>query len=218
MQGRIYGFSRLLFAQANSHLAALRPRPALNQNFPEFAPVFGKPGATEQQLAAVEHHIGQALPEDLRWLAANTFDPSGYLFRWVLNPSEIAIFRDWVRDGIEVDVRAGLWLTMWGSPPGDIDARVDRFRREFDSWPKLIPLKGHRALVVEPVEVGNPVFSVMQSDIIQYGHDLANWIAIEFTSHTRYEDQRFDKRIPYWSRFGEMNSDFCFWNRPTRQQ
>lgn len=212
MQGRNFGFTRFLFAKANWHLAKLRPRPGEIRNIPEIAPVFGKPGATDDQLAAVERHIGQALPGDLRWLAANTFDPTGYLFRWVNDPSTIDEFRNWVREGLEADIDAGLWIIPWGARPSDPAKRIARFRAEFESWPKLIPLMGHRALVIEPVEVGNPVFSVMQSDIIQYGHDLANWISIEFTSHPRYENQRFDKRVPYWSRFGETNSDFYVWD------
>lgn len=210
MQGQEFGFTPDLFDAANRHLAGLRPQPGLIQDLPEIPPVFGKPGASDRQLQSVERHLGHALPPDLRWLVTNTFDPSGYLFRWVGDPTAIDRFRDWVRDGIEADVRAGLWLTQWGAPPDDPEARAERFRKEFESWPRLIPLIGHRALVVEPIEAGNPVFSIMQSDIIQYGHDLASWIEIEFTHQSRWEEQRFDRSIPFWSRFNNPGSDF-YW-------
>lgn len=41
--------------------------------------------------------------------------------------------------------------------------------------PRLIPICSHRYIPEEPHDAGNPVFSVMQSDVIYYGADLANY-------------------------------------------
>jgi hypothetical protein len=49
-----------------------------------------------------------------------------------------------------------------------------------DDAPRLIPIYAHRAVPNEPLEAGNPVFSVMQMDIIIYGNDLEQYLHNEF--------------------------------------
>ena len=47
--------------------------------------------------------------------------------------------------------------------------------------PALIPIYAHRALPNEPLQAGNPVFSVWQAvDTIVYGADLADYLRREF--------------------------------------
>lgn len=88
---------------------------------------------------------------------------------------------DWVRQGIEFDLQHnGTWLEAWGEPPSDIEARKAIFATDFETWPKLIPIKGHRFIRIEPVQSGHPVYSIMQTDIIYYGPTLADWLRAEF--------------------------------------
>jgi hypothetical protein len=46
--------------------------------------------------------------------------------------------------------------------------------------PKPIPLVSHRYIPSEPRETGNPDFSIMQSDVICYGANLADYFEREF--------------------------------------
>jgi hypothetical protein len=46
--------------------------------------------------------------------------------------------------------------------------------------PALVPVYKHRYLPTMPSESGNPVLSVVQTDIIYYGNDLLDWFDYEF--------------------------------------
>ncbi len=46
--------------------------------------------------------------------------------------------------------------------------------------PALIPIYEHRGIPNEPADAGNPVFSIVQTDIIVYGNDLADYLQREF--------------------------------------
>jgi len=49
----------------------------------------------------------------------------------------------------------------------------------FADAPKLIPRVRLRYIPDEPHESGNPIFSVMASDIIHYGANLIHWLERE---------------------------------------
>jgi hypothetical protein len=61
-----------------------------------------------------------------------------------------------------------------------------RPREEMRAWrerivvPQLIRIAGHRGIPNEPLASDNPVFSVMQTDIVAYGINLADYLANEF--------------------------------------
>lgn len=60
-------------------------------------------------------------------------------------------------------------------------------------------------LAAQPCRSGNPVFSIVQTDIIYYGADLAHYLLNEFvdrdyTLHTYAQEIR---RIEIWSDFAE---------------
>jgi hypothetical protein len=46
--------------------------------------------------------------------------------------------------------------------------------------PPLVPLYSHRFIPAEPTLVGNPVFSIVQTDVIYYGMDLADYLHAQF--------------------------------------
>jgi hypothetical protein len=77
-------------------------------------------------------------------------------------------------------------------------------RSDFATWPELLPVFGHRFLAAEPCRVGNPVFSIVQAEIVHYGSSLAHYLLNEFVeqdlSHTRPEDIQ---RIEIWSDYAE---------------
>jgi len=58
------------------------------------------------------------------------------------------------------------WYEGWGSAPRDRNTAYAIVRARF--------------MPDTPAEAGNPVFSVMQTDIIHYGNDLADYLHNEF--------------------------------------
>lgn len=69
----------------------------------------------------------------------------------------------------------GLWHPSWGQRPKSTSDAVDAARGLVATVPPLIPIYAHRMVPTDPQEAGNPVLSVMQSDIIYYGVDLLDW-------------------------------------------
>ena len=56
------------------------------------------------------------------------------------------------------------WLPEWGEQPdGPNESRLVVAQQLADA-PTLIPIYAHRAIPNEPLEQGNPVFSVWQTD------------------------------------------------------
>src|SRR5215813_10643290 len=62
-----------------------------------------------------------------------------------------------------------IWWPEWGDRPAALADQKEKLRGIFGNAPRLIPLVGIRYVPDEPSESGNPVFSVMASDIIHYG-------------------------------------------------
>lgn len=110
-----------------------------------------------------------------------------------------------VLDGVE---RAEYWDAEWGDRPSQTRAARDRAEIAIEAYSKLIPVFAHRYIPETPAESGNPIFSIMGTDIIIYGANLENYFAHEF------EVQAFafpnpPKFIPGWSKFllGDPEAD-----------
>jgi hypothetical protein len=102
-------------------------------------------------------------------------------------------------EGIYFDVvHAGFWPRGWPSrPDSPADTREIVAQRVAEA-PALIPIYGHRGIPNEPLEPGNPVFSVMQTDVIIYGDDLATYLRHEF--HGAPSPRKLPERsIRFWT-------------------
>jgi hypothetical protein len=75
--------------------------------------------------------------------------------------------------------RHKIWWPEWGERPASLGDQREKLRLIFADAPKLIPLVGIRYIPDEPFEAGNPVFSVMASDIVHYGANLFHWLDLE---------------------------------------
>jgi hypothetical protein len=85
-------------------------------------------------------------------------------------------------EGLVFDVENNdLWPDSWGERPDNAEGRQQRLSELFQAAPPLIPITGHRYLVGTPVQAGNPVLSVHQSDIIFYGLDFRKFLIAELS-------------------------------------
>lgn len=169
--------------------------------------IYSAPGLSSDEIASIEAQLGFRVPEDFAYLFQNLQDPGRVFFPW----SEFDKRRydesvAWVLHGIEFDIeKDNLWLERWGKKPDTLPAALEIARKDFATWPKLLPIYAHRFLAAEPCRSGNPVFSIMQTDIIYYGSDLPHYLLNEFIDrdyalHTQAQNIR---RIEIWSDFAE---------------
>jgi hypothetical protein len=165
--------------------------------------VYGAPGLTTAEIVEIQDALGFSLPEDFVYLFQNLQDPGGVLFPWKnFDKKSYDNIIGWVFRGIEFDIeRNKLWLDRWGQRQTILSQALEIARRDFTTWPKLLPVCSHRFLVAQPCCPGNPAYSIVQTHIICYGVDLAHYLMHEFVDNG-YVLHAFGQRIreiPVWS-------------------
>lgn len=100
-------------------------------------------------------------------------------------------------EGVLFDVTENdFWLTSWGIRPSTPSRALDVARRALAAAPSLVPVYKHRYTPALPAP-GLPVFSVMQTDVVVYGVDLADYLHAEFGVGS--PSSRAPARVPFWS-------------------
>lgn len=170
--------------------------------------VYGRGGLSSEDVTKIQNELGFMLPEDFVYLLQNIQDSGGVLFPWSkFEKKKYDEKIEWVIHGIKFDVeKNALWLSRWGERPEDLSAAYEIVEKDFSTWPKLLPIFGHRFLAAEPCQNGNPVFSIMQTDIIYYGANLAHYLLNEFVDHNWefHVNQQAIKKVQIWSDFAEQ--------------
>lgn len=137
---------------------------------------------SDSELANAQAEAGVAFPPDLCELLTATL-PSGRRFPdWRSRPRDaMGEWRAYLVDGIHFDVlHNDFWPSTWPACPDAPAESREIVEQRLAEAPALIPIYGHRGIPNEPLEAGNPVFSVSQTDIIIYGNDLADYLKHEF--------------------------------------
>jgi len=93
------------------------------------------------------------------------------------------------------------WINSWGDKPTAYEEKEIIAKQKYLTFPKLIPIYSHRYIPMEPMDEGNPVFSVYQMDIVYYGYDLATYFSNEFHFKLpiNFEKVEKPKSIRFWS-------------------
>lgn len=159
-------------------------------------------GLSEEQIAAVERQWSLRFPPDYRLFLARlhavdrpmrcrswkyslsgepTLHDNTSFYHWLTESALIQDRLDALIDGLQFDVENNeLWRPSWGPKPATASARAERVSELVGSAPRLIPVFGHRYLLAEPSQAGNPIFSIVQSDIIVFATDLRTYFLTEF--------------------------------------
>lgn len=132
-------------------------------------------------------------------------------YDWRTDDAAIRSAMAWPTAGLLFDVeRNDLWLDSWGHRPDSQQGRESTVRVLVEDAPRLIPVYGHRYLLGEPCEMGNPVLSVYQSDVIIYGRELHTYLMMEMVTMLGLDRQRvqeeadrgvtleYVRSIPFW--------------------
>jgi hypothetical protein len=174
--------------------------------------VYGPGGLSTSDIEKLQSQLGFPLPEDFCYFLQNVIDPGEVLFDYHnFNKQHYDSSIAWILHGMIFDIeKNNLWLRRWGNKPVDLKSKIEIARADFPSWPKLLPIHGHRYLAAEPCRAGNPVFSIMQTDIIYYGANLAHYLVNEFLDHDhdKHTYAQPIEKIPIWSDFVDNRESF----------
>jgi hypothetical protein len=163
-----------------------------------------EPGLTADEILAIEGHYGFRFPADLRAFLEYALPVSRGWVNWRDgDPRDIQKRLDWPLEGICFDVEHNdFWWESWGTKPAAVSDACAIVKHALASAPRLIPICSHRYMPDCPLDSGNPVFSVYQTDIIYYGKDLMDYFCNEFGYWFGRADYEFDgcvRHIDFWS-------------------
>ena len=111
--------------------------------------------------------------------------------------------------GILYDVELNnFWAPSWGSKSTEPRQALAKTKAIINAAPKLIPIYSHRYIPSDPSLSGNPVLSVVQTDIIRYGDDLASYFHAEFGVPLPVPPSApSPRRIRFWNELIELNGE-----------
>ena len=117
------------------------------------------------------------------------------------NVEKIKECLEWPLEGMLFDIENNsFWYKDWGKKPESISDAKEKCKKELKNVPNLIPIYSHRYIPTKPYEENNPIFSVLQTDIIYYGKNLIDYFENEFKlkqDKIKYLSEY--KRIEFWS-------------------
>ncbi|MBO0677397.1 hypothetical protein JRC04_07970 [Mycolicibacterium sp. S2-37] len=86
-------------------------------------------------------------------------------------------------EGILFDVEwTQFWVDGWGPRPARMKDALRSARYQMARVPQMIPVRAHHYLPAGRGTSGQPVLSIMRTDVRLVGADLANYLAREFAS------------------------------------
>jgi hypothetical protein len=158
-----------------------------------------RPGLTDAEVAAVEERYGFRFPPDLRSFLQFALPVGVGWVDWRDDPEQVRQRLGWPLDSMCWDIEHnGFWMRRWGPKPDALADRIRIAQEQAALAPRLIPIYIHRYLPATPNEVGNPVLSVYQTDIIVYGADLADYFQHEFGIPRPSWAKAEPKPIEFW--------------------
>ncbi|MBK8723503.1 MAG: hypothetical protein IPL95_14945 [Saprospiraceae bacterium] len=176
--------------------------------------LFGK-GLSDDEIFRVNQEFGIRFPNDLKLLLQTEIPINNGFVNWRYGincengKKEIDYYLNWPMEGMLFDIKNNsFWHDKWGIKPSEFEKQKLIALKELDKQPKLIPIYSHRYISSEPNEIGNPVFSVYQMDIIYYGVDLMDYFSKEFRFELpkSYGIITEPKQIQFWSDIVDLNN------------
>ncbi|HNM83649.1 MAG: hypothetical protein U0Q20_09685 [Mycobacterium sp.] len=103
-------------------------------------------------------------------------------------------------DGVLFDVEwNSFWFDGWGQRPARMEDALRSAKYHLARVPRLVPVYSHRYLPAGRGSFGQPVLSVVQTDVIVYGIDLPDYIANEFGPDESHPSPTAPSTVEFWS-------------------
>lgn len=157
----------------------------------------------DREIDAIEEQWQICFPPDYRfffkWLHATDrprFEvfpgekETGLCYNWQKGPAAIQWAYEHILGGFVFDAihNPHFWRSEWGAVPCTEEDARERLKPIVAAGPRLIPIYGHRYLLVEPCQADNPVLSIWQSDIIVIAPDLRTYLLREWSRSSAFKN------------------------------
>jgi hypothetical protein len=165
-------------------------------------------GLSNEESNAITVMFGIVFPPDLLCFLQTALPISTGFVNWraALNDKgerkRIKERLSWPLEGILFDVHNNVfWDNEWGRKPDDTESQIKTVTQHYKRYPTLVPIYSHRYIPAFPIEEGNPVFSVYQTDIVYYGYDIISYFCNEFQYKSlEYTIPAAPKQIEFWGK------------------
>ncbi|MBE9102630.1 SMI1/KNR4 family protein [filamentous cyanobacterium LEGE 07170] len=157
-------------------------------------------GLSDREIECIENQWSFRFPPDLRQLLQYALPTSERFPNWRSESAKSLERRiNWPYRGMCFDIKNNaFWLDTWQERPDSIDSANQIAKTAISQAPFLIPIYSHRYIPDAPSEIGNPVFSVYQTDIIFYGFDLSHYLEREFGVANPNTIPDEPRKIAFW--------------------
>lgn len=145
-------------------------------------------GLSSDELEQIELVYNVILPKTFTSFYSKQLPIGNGFYNWrdfsEKNISEIKNkMTNYIIEGILFDIEYNdFWIDKWGDMPKSLKDKALILETELEKAPKLLPIFKHRFMVAETFSVGidSPIISIVQSDIIFFGHNMTEYLEIEF--------------------------------------
>jgi hypothetical protein len=161
-------------------------------------------GLTDEEIEQIEQHDYLIkFPKDLKAFLQYKLPISDGFPNW-RDESKIKITK-WLNEplqGICFDIdNNNFGLNSWGTKPTSLEDCFRTATYHVYNGPELIPIYKHRYIPSEPLNEGNPVLSVWQTDIFYYGYDLIDYFINEFNLQIDIKKKNKPRKVRFWDQF-----------------
>lgn len=165
-------------------------------------------GLSDMEFASIETTYGFRFPPDLRQFLSIGLPVGADWLDWRHSSAgQVRKRMNAPTEGICLDIRSNaFWYSGWGRMPRFLRRRLAIARQSIRQAPRLIPVYGHRYIPDRPSLPGNPVFSIVQTDIIYYGKNLISYLINEFLGMKVLDKTEVGeyRRIEFWSDLADL--------------
>lgn len=155
------------------------------------------PGLTSDELDSVETRFDIRFAADHRLLLSAGLPIGKGWPNWRDgNARGLKAQLGWPAEGVLYDVEHNaFWPAAWGARPAQLRHALKSARYQLARVPTMVPVFGHRYLPGIAGQWDHPVLSMMQTDIVVYGANLANYLAVEFADGS---PEHAPVTVPFW--------------------
>ncbi len=182
-------------------------------------------GLSDAELARVQDRFDFIFPPELRFFLQSALPTTDYYPNWRSDSDDrLQQWFDRPLEGVLFDIEhSQFWHDDWGQRPTDLNEAIEVAKQRLSAVPKLIPI-GDRIYLKcipahppdHPIECGNPVFSINQTDALHAGRDFCDFLSWFSRPRSEFEKDEEAGTAPS-PLYGKDYREIEFWTELVRR-